>query len=239
MRRTHTSDHTADMETPRRYAGATAEARKAERYDRLIEAAFDVYGREGVRKATMRLICAQARLTERYFYEHFANLDEVFVAVHQRTSTQAGLAVMTATQAASGDPQAQTRAGLHAFFEFIKSDSRRGQILLLDAASQGMTTPNHLNKQLSLFAQMVDMRIRSKYPHLNIDAVPDLIVAGISGLIIHTATMWMSRGFDWPVDTMVDHTAYAWIGLHRWLEAHNAAPATVLAVTPGSPSQRA
>lgn len=220
------------METPRRYAGATAEARKAERYDRLLDAAFDVYGREGVRKATMRLICAQARLTERYFYEHFTNLDEVFVAVHQKVSTQAGLAVMAATQATHGTPLAQTRAGLRAFFEFIQSDYRRGQILLLDAATQGMTAPNHLNKQLTLFSKMVDVRIRSKYPHLNIDAVPDLVVAGISGLIIHTATMWMSRDFDWPVETMVDHTAYAWIGLHRWLAEHDEAPPPAPLQTP-------
>ncbi len=210
------------METTRRYAGATAEARKAERYERLLDAAFDVYGRDGVRKTTMRIVCAQARLTERYFYEHFNSLDEVFVAVHQRASTQVGLAVMTASQACQGTPAERTRAGLRAFFEFIKTDRRRGQILLLDAAAQGMTLPNHLNQQLTLFAKVVSARLQNQYPDVGERAIPELIVGGITGLIIHAATMWMQRDFDWSVEAMVDHTAYAWGGLHQWLQGQQA-----------------
>ena len=214
------------METPRRYAGATAEVRKAERYERLIEAAFDVYGHEGVRKTTMRLICAQARLTERYFYEHFSNLDEVFLAVHRRTSKEAGMAVMAALQGLPDDPIVQMRAGLHAFFEFIKTDPRRSQILLLDAATSGLTTPNTLNKQLTLFSTVIQQKIKFRYPHLDFTPQVELIITGVAGMIIHTATLWMERGFDWPVETMVEHNLYAWSGLHQWLQMHNQAART-------------
>jgi hypothetical protein len=39
-------------------------------------------------------------------------------------------------------------------------------------------------------------------------------------MIIHTATVWAERNFDTPVDTLVDHNIYAWLGLHQWLGAH-------------------
>jgi len=209
------------METPRRYAGVTAEARKAERHERLMEAAFDVFGREGVHKATMRLICAQARLTERYFYEHFSNLNEVFLALHKKTSGEAGMAVLAALQGVSDDPILQARAGLGGFFEFIKTDFRRGQILLLDAAASGLTTPGNLNKQLSLFSNVIKARFHSRYPNLDFTPESELVITGFAGMIIHTSTLWMTRGFDWPVETMVDHNIYAWAGLHQWLAGHN------------------
>ena len=75
----------------------------------------------------MRLICAQARLTERRFYEHFANVDEVFLAVHKQLSAQVSAEIMGKVFAGGldGDPLQQTRDGMPAFFEFIKADPRR------------------------------------------------------------------------------------------------------------------
>jgi AcrR family transcriptional regulator len=221
------------METPRRYAGVTADVRKAERLERLIQSAYDVFGREGYRKTTMRLICAQARLTERYFYEHFGGLDEIYLAVHRKTSTEAGLAVMSSLSGVADDPIEQTRLGLRAFFEFIKSDPRRGQILLLDAAASGLTTPSRLNQQLALFSSSIAARFKKRYPHLDFAPETELIVTGFGGMIIHTATLWMDRQFDWPVETLVDHNLYAWSGLHQWLRAHNHPPAPPTEGMPG------
>jgi len=119
----------------RRYAGASAAERQVQRRERLVDAAFDVFGREGYRAATMRLICAQARLTDRYFYENFATIDDVFMAVHKRLSVEVASRIMAQALVQPDDPVAQTRAGLRAFFEYIKEDPRRAQILLIDASS--------------------------------------------------------------------------------------------------------
>ena len=39
-------------------------------------------------QATMRNICVEARLAERYFYENFANIGETFDAVYQQLTEQ-------------------------------------------------------------------------------------------------------------------------------------------------------
>lgn len=210
---------------PRPYGGVSAAERQAQRRERLIEAAYDVFGREGVRNTTMRLICAQARLTERYFYEHFANVENVFMAVHKRVSGQVGTEIMKQVMAApADDPVAQTRAGLRAFFEFIKADPRRAQILLLDAVSTGLTSPCNLNAKVSQYADLLKGRFKTRYPHLRVSLDVELIVGGFVGMIVHTASVWTERKFDTPVEQLVDHTAYAWIGLHEWLKRHNVPP---------------
>lgn len=208
--------------SPRPYGGISAAERQSQRRERLIEAAFDIFGREGYRNTTMRLICAQARLTERYFYEHFANVDEVFLAVHKRTSAEVGAAIMARVMSAPDDPVEQTRAGLTAFFEFIKADPRRAQILLLDAVTTGLTNPRNLNAKVSQYADLLRHRFRTRYPDLTVPLDVDLIVGGFVGMVIHTASVWTERQFDTPVETLVDHTAYAWVGLHQWLSTANA-----------------
>lgn len=203
----------------RRYGGASAAERQAQRLERLLDAGFDVFGRIGYREATMRMICSQARLTDRYFYEHFATVDEVFLAVHQKVSAETAKAVVMAVSGVPMDnSMAMVRAGLKAFFEFIKEDPRRAQILLMDAATSGLTSPLNINARISRYVDVMRLRLKMRYPDLPFQPDTELILGGFVGLIIHSASVWMQRKFDTPVDVLVDHTSFSWLGLHHWLE---------------------
>jgi len=208
--------------TARRYGGASAAERQAQRLERLLEAGFDVFGRMGYRDATMRMVCSQARLTDRYFYEHFTTVDEVFLAVHQKVSADLAKVVLTAVASASmDDSMAMVRAGLKAFFEFIKEDPRRAQILLMDAATSGLTSPLNINARISRYVDVMRLRLKMRYPDLPFQPDTELILGGFVGLIIHTASVWVQRKFDTPVDSLVDHTSFSWLGLHTWLATQN------------------
>jgi AcrR family transcriptional regulator len=192
-----------DVNTARRYGGASAAERAAQRRERLLDAALDVFGRHGWRHSTMRLICAQARLNDRYFYEHFATLDEIFLAVHKQLSADVAARIMLQVAQQPDDPILQTRAGLKAFFEYIKEDARRA----------------HLNARVSQYAGLLRERFKARYPKLTIPLDVELVVGGFVGMVIHTATVWSQRQFDTPVDILVDHNIYAWSGLHQWLSS--------------------
>lgn len=218
------SSESSGAASARRYGGVSAVERQAQRHDRLVEAAFDVFGREGYRQTTMRLICAQARLNDRYFYQHFATLDDVFVAVHKKLSAEVSSRILAQVLAQPDDPILQTRAGLTAFFEYIKEDPRRAQILLIDAVITGLTNPHNLNARVSNYAELLRARFKKRYPALTVPLDVELVVGGFVGMIIHTATVWAERAFDTPIDTLVDHNIYAWLGLHQWLSQHSPAP---------------
>src|ERR1700751_6355680 len=70
----------------RHYGGHSTEERRRARRERLIEAATRVYGEVGYRNATVKAVCEAAGLTERYFYESFANSEALLVAAFETVS---------------------------------------------------------------------------------------------------------------------------------------------------------
>ncbi|MFI6869922.1 TetR/AcrR family transcriptional regulator [Nocardia sp. NPDC050406] len=70
------------MRAPARtWGGRTPEERRAERRRKLIAAALDIWLENGWAAVTMRGVCTRAALNDRYFYEHFAERDELLGAV--------------------------------------------------------------------------------------------------------------------------------------------------------------
>ncbi|WP_280265860.1 TetR/AcrR family transcriptional regulator [Nocardia wallacei] len=67
----------SDRAATRTWGGRTPEQRRAERRARLIEAALEIWVDHGWAAVTMRGVCSRASLNDRYFYEHFADRDEL------------------------------------------------------------------------------------------------------------------------------------------------------------------
>jgi AcrR family transcriptional regulator len=66
----------------RPYGGRSLEDRVATRRARFIEAGIALFGRQGFRATTVRGVCAEAGLTDRYFYESFDSMEDLLIAVH-------------------------------------------------------------------------------------------------------------------------------------------------------------
>ncbi|MCZ4580854.1 TetR/AcrR family transcriptional regulator [Gordonia amicalis] len=66
----------------RRYGGADPTERQSRRRRALISAGLDVFGSEGYAKASVKSVCDQAGLTQRYFYESFTDRADLLVAVY-------------------------------------------------------------------------------------------------------------------------------------------------------------
>ncbi len=69
------------MPITRPYRGVSAHTRRTERRASLLAACLDVIGRDGVAGTTVGAVCEQAGFTKRYFYESFADTDEILAAV--------------------------------------------------------------------------------------------------------------------------------------------------------------
>jgi AcrR family transcriptional regulator len=76
----------AETAGQRHYGGHSTEQRRLARRERLIEAATRVYGEVGYRNATVKAVCEAAGLTERYFYESFANSEALLIAAFDTVS---------------------------------------------------------------------------------------------------------------------------------------------------------
>jgi hypothetical protein len=69
-------------------------------------------------------------------------------------------------------------------------------------------------------------RFASLFPNLSFEPDAELIANGLVGLIIQVSTAWVRRGFATPIDTVLDHIMYAYMGLGGWLSEQNKPPAT-------------
>ncbi|TMK84833.1 MAG: TetR/AcrR family transcriptional regulator [Actinobacteria bacterium] len=105
----------ADKSPVRSYGGVSARQRVAARYERLLDAALELYGTRGYVATGVKDVCRQAGLTDRYFYESFQNSGDLFTAAFDRTTNELLLLVAQRLTEVDADPAAQVRAAIETF----------------------------------------------------------------------------------------------------------------------------
>lgn len=202
----------------RRYGGMSAEERSEQRRQKLLEASVEVFGTLGLRKATMRDICNEARIAERYFSEHFASAAEAYEAVFKLVSEQARIATGIGMASAKLDTHEMAKAGLKAFFTFVKEDPRRAQIMLIDASSYWRHVTIRTNRELTKQSVALKHFCDLIYPDLPEHIELEIIGGALLGISIQSCLNWVQGGFKQPVDVVVQHLLFAWDGLDRWFK---------------------
>jgi AcrR family transcriptional regulator len=200
----------------RAYRGESAEDRRQQRREKLMEAAFDSFARHGIAKTTMRDICTAARLTDRYFYEVFRNTEDAFDAVYQWQCEQLIGQIGQALVDQPRDMEKLARAGLHAFYTFIKDDPRRAQVLLVDAFSANQRTAERAQKAVHEYVALISNHAYVLFPQISPKFHMEMLVRGLVGMIIQVGTVWARDGFKQPVDDVLAYCLYAWRGLALW-----------------------
>lgn len=105
-----------------RWSGVPLQDRQALRRDELIAAGVQLLGGKSGPAVTVRAVCREAGLTERYFYESFADRDQFVRAVYDDVCTRAMSALMSATT---------PREAVEQFVALMVDDPVRGRVLLL------------------------------------------------------------------------------------------------------------
>src|SRR6266545_5295691 len=67
---------------PRTYAGVETEQRRAERRDKLLEAALDEFTSKGYHRTKIADLCTRAGVSTRNFYEKFASKEALLLELH-------------------------------------------------------------------------------------------------------------------------------------------------------------
>jgi AcrR family transcriptional regulator len=105
--------------------------RQARRRDDLIAAGIELLGSADGTAMTVRAVCRAAGLTERYFYESFADRDEFVRAVYDDVCATAMAALTTVDT---------PRDAVERFVTLMVDDPARGRVLLLAPAVEPVLT---------------------------------------------------------------------------------------------------
>lgn len=121
------------MTSARSYGGKTAAERAAERRDRLVEATITLLDREGADGTTMTAICAEAKLTERYFYESFESRDLALVAALDRVYQELIEIGLSATAEATGSLDERVRFATAPVIDHLIAHPSRAAVISTQA----------------------------------------------------------------------------------------------------------
>ena len=203
------------MSAPARsYGGRSARERSDERRTRLVEAAIAVLADQGER-ATMTAICQEAGLTERYFYESFANRDAALVAALERVSDEiSGNAVRT-LQDTPGSADDRVLAMTRDFAHWASSHRDRAVVAVMHARS--IAALRQRRKELVVqFAEIAAQEASSLY---GVDAW-DADRARVQGVIfigglVELVAAWLSADVALEPDELAAVVADLFVALGR------------------------
>lgn len=192
---------------PRAFRGVPAEQRTRERRDRLLEAGLEQFGTRVYHHVTVRDVCAAAKLTERYFYESFPNLESLFGEIYARLHGELKQLTFMAAAQAAGDPERLAEAALRAFFGYVHQDPRRGQIMFTDTLLVGFEMTNRAVDAAHDYEVMMRSFIALLMPNAAEDQGlnPDLIAQGLVGVNVFLFWRWRTTGFKAQPEELVQN----------------------------------
>jgi len=203
----------AEQKTGRRYKGVSNEQRRAERRQRLIEAAMVVYGAVGYHGASVRAICAEAGLTERYFYESFENGEALLAAAFGAVMERLTAEVMAALAPLSTlDMGLVVRVALATYYSQLRANPNEARVFLVEilGVSPRMDAIYwDAIRQVSLSVLRFSPDAAERAEALGLDL--DLFADGLIGAVVQIALGWVRAGYATPIETVVE-TAMAILG---------------------------
>ena len=146
------------MSATRAYRGVPAEQRREQRRALLIETALDCLHQEGLAAVSVRSVCARARLTPRYFYESFTDLDDLLVATVDAVCDEVARCALAALDGAGPLLPAQVRAAIDAGYGVVVADRRKATALLVAASGHGALRERR-HAVITTFADLVIDRL--------------------------------------------------------------------------------
>lgn len=189
------------------YAGKTAEQRRSERLERLVAAGRDIWRSEGWAAVSMRAVCARAQLTDRYFYEHFDNRDDLLVTIRDRSRDEMLRVLLAALPAVADEaPLVQLRFGIATVVRHLAEDPRDAQLLFGEhAGSEALERRRResLRATTDLLMGLADPHLRSGVDREGFRVTVLMGIGGFHELI----SAWQAGVVTGSVDDLVEHAA--------------------------------
>ncbi|BBY19516.1 TetR/AcrR family transcriptional regulator [Mycolicibacterium litorale] len=184
-----------------RWSGVPLQDRQALRRDELIAAGVTLLGNAGGSVLTVRAVCREAGLTERYFYESFVDRDEFVRAVYDDVCTRAMSTLLHAET---------PRDAVERFVALMVDDPTRGRVLLLAPASEPILTqsgaewmPNFIDLVQRKLTRITDPAVQAMVATGLIGALTALFTAYLDGRLTATREQFI----DYCVDMLLSRVA--------------------------------
>ena len=111
----------------RPWRGVSAEERQTRRREQLVEGCLNVLGADGLAAVTVDRVCGDAKLTKRYFYDQFSDLDALLAATADELVATLQER-MNAALASTPDQSRRRHAIVSILIDVLAEDPRRARL---------------------------------------------------------------------------------------------------------------
>jgi AcrR family transcriptional regulator len=197
----------------RMYRGVDTEQRRAERRERLLEAALDEFTTRGYHKTKIADLCARAGVSTRNFYEKFASKEALLLELHEHINTMAVKHMRPVFESLT-DADALTRITtlLDAFVAAVTSDPRFPRLNYVEAPgiSQAMERQhrNWFNRYTDFIEAECDRAAAAGLaPRRNYRLTAIALVGAVAGILRE----WQAHDPPVPAEAVADEIRQVFI----------------------------
>lgn len=198
----------------RRYRGVSGEERKEERRHRLIGAGLAMFGLSGYHGATVKAICVQAGLSERYFYESFANSEDLLCAVYEQHMALQRERILDAVMRSPRDPGSMIAAGLRAFLELARENPAAARVQFVEVLGVSPRVDKLYRRAIESFAeQLRQLNVQLSHSEVRPARDEETLSIGLVGATVGIASRWLLTDFAQPLESVLGTTLIIFRGV--------------------------
>ena len=203
------------MTKERQFKGLSMAERQQARREKLIEAGIQAYGTHGFFSVTVKDICTEAKLTERYFYESFKKSEHLFQTIFLKLIDELQQNVMQAMMQASSDPKKMIEAGLTALLTTLRDNPRMARIIYIDAMLvQELHNQATIHETMGRFDRMIQAFVMLMMPNLSRSAQEiSLVSTGLNGYVTQIAIRWVMSDFKQSMEEVLSSCSIVFLAL--------------------------
>ncbi len=189
----------------RPFRGVSAEQRRQQRHQALLEAGLTVIAECGMAATTIEAVCAEAGLSKRYFYEHFRSREELFAVLADSLIEQILSDAIEAVRA-HRDLDERLRAASARVVTLLTEDPRRAR-LFVDAVGNAQLYATVGRAEHTLAELIVDEITRDIDTSVEQRARQYVVTVILVTGTAQAVTDWLDGRSDLSLDDLVDTVA--------------------------------
>jgi len=183
----------------RPYGGLPPAERVAARRARFIEAGLNLFGTQGFRGATVRGICQEAGLTDRYFYESFDSLEALLLAVYRQLMDALRLGLQQVLSDSPTAPQEGltqvARLAYGVWFDVVR-DPRAARVVLVEVLGLSATVDAEYEAAMGEFTRLTTAPLVAANQAGTLSAAQlELLGRALTGAAVYAARWWVASGY--------------------------------------------
>jgi AcrR family transcriptional regulator len=183
------------------YGGRTREERATDRRDRIVAAALGLFGTRNYDSVTVADVCAGAKVSKRYFYEHFADRDALLLTLHREQNNWLLTGVAAAAPSGPAPLDDLLRPIMRTLIALLREHPERARVIYVNAPRMETRRRGLLRKDAEFFGRLISQATPKPQDRLWYDRRLLALVAGVTEVVID----WLARDMTDDPDLLADH----------------------------------